>query len=83
MDPSFEPCTCDLNPTECDLNCCCDRANCDQSDFDAFGCESLQRTRKVFDRTINEWYCRDTYDRATLNKPDWFPLLCIWVSYNS
>ena len=78
LDPSYDPCTCDLTVDSCDPKCCCD-PDCTTADIAAENVVCLTKVRPVFEKTVDQWTCKDIYNKPKLDQPDWFPILCIQV----
>lgn len=78
LNPSYDPCTCDLTVGLCDFKCCCDK-DCTASDKTAFNFDCPIRHRLVFEKSIDRWSCYDMYNNPKLIEDDWFPILCIQV----
>jgi len=80
LDPSFDPCTCDLTVDYCDQNCCCD-SDCTSDDLNALNLVCPQKYRSIFEKTIDKWTCKDKYNNPKFAEPDYFPILCIQVNF--
>ena len=78
MDPSYDPCTCDLTVDFCDQNCCCD-PDCTPADLIALNLVCPIKYRSLFEETIDKWTCKDMYNNPKFEEPDYFPILCIQV----
>ena len=78
MDPSFDPCGCDLTVNYCDKNCCCD-ADCTSDDIKALNLVCPKKYRSIFEKAVDKWTCKDVYNNPKFDQPDYFPILCIQV----
>ena len=77
LDPSYNPCNCDLKIGFCDFNCCCD-SMCYSSDIQLFdsGCP---QTRGILIKDSDNLNCNDVYQMPRLAEEGWFPILCVQV----
>ncbi len=79
LDPSYNPCQCDLTASICDINCCCD-TSCTAGDKALFKPACRTSIRNKISNDIDEWFCHDIYGILKLQKPNWFPIMCVNVS---
>jgi hypothetical protein len=76
LDPSYDPCECDLYKGDCDINCCCD-LDCTDDDKTTFQVECNQKVRRSFIPAVDDWFCRDVYNKPKLFELTWFPIICV------
>lgn len=71
---NLAPCTCDVTPQICDINCCCDK-DCTQSDLAVFS-YCLPQAQHQIDPLVDYYNCSN----INAYKENWFPILCIHSS---
>lgn len=78
LNPAYDPCSCDLTPNICDLDCCCDKS-CSPEDRAAAKLDCPTQVRPIFDKIVDRWYCKDIFGNPRDIEEDWFPIICINV----